>query len=45
MLTVSKMIPVHTGAYGFKKQVPKAAIFKTMKIYERGSGVAIFRFY
>lgn len=36
MLTVSKMIPVHTSEYGFKKQVPKVSIFKTMKIYEKG---------
>lgn len=32
------MKPVDTGEYGFKEQVPKVSIFKSMKIYEMGSG-------
>lgn len=45
MLKVSKTIPVHTGEYGLKEQVPKVSIFKNMKIYEKRIRSGIFHFY
>lgn len=35
---------VETAEYGFKEQVPKVSMSKNLKIYRRGSGVAISLF-